>query len=114
MNAEEVKNIADQAIQQLKEAISLGKSEQLTKYFVMLDRFHRYSFGDDLLILFAEARRLPCRRLYRQKLGSYVRECEKGIVIITPMTIKPKKDREGGGPVFRFNGVDIFDVSQAA
>lgn len=51
MKAEEAKKIADQALEQLSEALSQGKSEQLTRYLAMLARFHRYSFGNILLIL---------------------------------------------------------------
>ena len=50
MKAEEAKKIADQALQNLTDALKSGKSERITQYLAMLAKFHRYSFGNVLLI----------------------------------------------------------------
>ena len=54
-----------------------------------------------------------------RKFGRFVRKSEKGIVIIAPMTIKPKEDcdqnrvsADDDKPILRFRGVHVFDVSQ--
>jgi len=116
MKAEEAKKIVDQALEQLSEALGQGKSEQLTRYLAMLARFHRYSFGNVLLILSQkpDATHVAGFNAWR-KLGRFVRKGEKGIVIIAPMTIKRKdepKPGEDDKPVLRFRGVHVFDVSQ--
>jgi len=44
MKAEQAKKIADQALEQLADALKNGRSEELTRYLAVLARFHRYSF----------------------------------------------------------------------
>ncbi|HMQ17094.1 MAG TPA: ArdC-like ssDNA-binding domain-containing protein, partial [Phycisphaerae bacterium] len=51
MKAEQAKKIADQALEQLADALAHGKSEALTRYLAMLAKFHKYSFGNVLMIL---------------------------------------------------------------
>lgn len=120
MKAEHVKAIADQALQQLAEALQNGRSEQLTRYLSMMARFHRYSFGNVLMILSQrpDATHVAGFHAWRQ-LGRFVRKGEKGIVILAPMAIKPKEDRaedaepgKADKPVLRFRGVYVFDVTQ--
>lgn len=120
MKAEEAKKIADQALQSLTDALKNGKSEQLTRYLAMLARFHRYSFGNVLLILAQrpDASHVAGFGTWKQ-MGRFVRKGEKGIVIIAPMSIRPKDDqadgtseREQAKPILRFRGVYVFDVSQ--
>jgi len=55
MNSVNIKNITNQAIEQLIEALKAGKSEALTNYLAAVAKFHRYSFQNILLI----ARQLP-------------------------------------------------------
>lgn len=120
MKAEEAKKIADQALQNLAAALTSGKSERLTQYLAMLARFHRYSFGNVLLILSQrpDATHVAGFSTWKQ-MGRYVKKGEKGIVIIAPMSIRPKDDQAEGGqeseqakPILRFRGVYVFDVSQ--
>ena len=44
MNSENIKNITNQAIEQLIEALKAGESEALTNYLAAVAKFHRYSF----------------------------------------------------------------------
>jgi hypothetical protein len=117
MKAEQAKKIADQALQQLVGAIRAGKSESLQQYLRMLGRFHRYSFGNVLMILSQnpKATHVAGFRTW-QELGRYVNKGEKGIVILAPMTIQPKEEatREGqpARPILRFRAAYVFDVSQ--
>lgn len=119
MKAEEARKIADQALQNLTDALKSGKSERLTQYLAMLARFHRYSFGNVLLILSQrpDATHVAGFSTWKQ-LGRYVKKGEKGIVIIAPMSIRPKDDdaagqqQEQARPILRFRGVYVFDVSQ--
>ena len=50
MNSESIKNITNQATEQLIEALKAGKSEALTNYLAAVAKFHRYSFQNILLI----------------------------------------------------------------
>lgn len=120
MKAEDARKIADPALKNLTDALKSGKSERLTQYLAMLGRFHHYSFGNVLLILSQkpDATRVAGFGTWKQ-MGRHVRKGEKGIVIIAPMSIRPKDDQreaardgERAKPVLRFRGVYVFDVSQ--
>lgn len=120
MKAEEARKIADQALQNLTDALKSGKSERLTQYLAMLAKFHRYSFGNVLLILSQkpDATHVAGFSTWKQ-MGRFVKKGEKGIVIIAPMSIRPKDDQaeskaegEQAKPILRFRGVHVFDVSQ--
>lgn len=119
MKAEEARKIADNALAELNDALSRGKSEQLVKYLGMLARFHRYSFGNVLLILSqkSDATHVAGFHTWKQ-LGRFVKKGEKGIVILAPMVIRPKTDGiteetgEGEKRILRFRAVYVFDVSQ--
>ena len=97
MKAEEAKKIADQALQNLTDALKNGKSERITQYLAMLARFHRYSFGNVLLILSQNpnATHVAGFGTWKQ-MGRFVKKGEKGIVIIAPMSIRPKNDKPEG------------------
>ncbi len=123
MKAEEAKKIADQALQTLADALKSGKSEQITQYLAMLAKFHRYSFGNVMLILWQrpDATHVAGFGTWKQ-MGRFVKKGEKGIVIIAPMNIRPKGETpdpepgqdqaERARPILRFRGVYVFDVTQ--
>ncbi|MFN0012163.1 MAG: ArdC family protein [Phycisphaerales bacterium] len=120
MNADDAKKIADNALKALTEELGRGRSETLTRYLATLARFHRYSFGNVMLIAVQrpDATRVAGFHAWRQ-LGRHVKKGEKGIVIIAPMLIKPKQapertDADEARPdrVLRFRGVYVFDVAQ--
>jgi hypothetical protein len=43
MNSENIKKVANQAIEQLMTALNAGRSETLTQYLAAISRFHCYS-----------------------------------------------------------------------
>ena len=117
MKAEEAKKIADQALTALADALAKGKSEALTDYLAMLARFHRYSFGNVMLILWQKPEATHVAGFTTWKdMNRFVKKGEKGIVIIAPMMIRPRDDEaadtEPKKPIMRFRGVYVFDVSQ--
>ena len=63
MNSENIKNVTNQAIEQLIEALQASKSEALKNYLAAVAKFHHYSFQNILLIA-RQSRRL------REWLGS--------------------------------------------
>lgn len=127
MNAEHARKTADHAIEQLAERLKQGHSDTLTRYLAVMARFHRYSFGNLLLIV---AQRPDATNVAGfnawKRLGRHVRKGEKGIAIFAPMRlarrqVEPNEDvtkaegsdeRTGEGTILRFRVVHVFDVSQ--
>ncbi|MCK6455309.1 MAG: ssDNA-binding domain-containing protein [Phycisphaerae bacterium] len=97
MKAEQAKKVADQALEQLSQALAAGKSEELTRYLSMLAKFHKYSFGNVMVILSQkpDATHVAGFNTWKQ-MGRYVRQGEKGIVIIAPMVFRKSENRSGG------------------
>lgn len=122
---ERVKRIADDAITRLAEALDQGRSDAMREYLGTMSRFHRYSFGNVLLIA---AQRPDATRVagFRKwlELERGVMKGEKGIAILAPMVRKARGDtspEEGAGEdeasepgkVIRgFRVVYVFDVKQ--
>jgi len=123
MKNEQAKTLADQALDQLAAALEAGHSDRLRAYLGTMARFHRYSFGNILLIAIQkpDASRVAGYQAWR-KLGRFVRKGEKGIVIIAPIvrrnheedrrevdsTAADSHDRFVAG----FKAAYVFDVSQ--
>jgi antirestriction protein ArdC len=117
MNSENIKNITNQAIEQLIEAMKAGKSEALTNYLAAMAKFHRYSFQNILLIArqCPQATRVAGFHTWRS-LGRFVKKGEKGLMILAPLVRKvestdecnPEKQSQIAG----FRAVYVFDLSQ--
>jgi N-terminal domain of anti-restriction factor ArdC len=110
------KNNHPELIEQLTEGISnLTSSEEWQRYLDFQSRFHRYSFGNVLLIAAQchEATQVAGFNAWR-KMNRFVRKGEKAIWILAPMIYK-NADAEDGEPdrVIRgFKFVPVFDVAQ--
>lgn len=117
MTNERAKALADDAITRLIELLEQGHSETLTAYLATLARFHRYSFGNALLIYFQrpDATRVAGFQTWR-KLGRIVKRGERGIAILAPCVYRRKDDEEPAGEDERqvrgFRVAHVFDVSQ--
>ncbi len=117
MKAEQAKKLTDKALEELATALDQGKSESLMAYLATVARFHRYSFGNIMLIMAQNpnATRVAGFRTWK-KLGRYVIKGQKGIVIIAPMLLS--KNDEGTSrhsddeKILRFRAAYVFDVSQ--
>ena len=117
MNLENIKNVTNQAIEQLIEALKAGKSEALTNYLAAVAKFHRYSFQNILLIArqCPQATRVAGFHTWRS-LGRFVKKGEKGLMILAPLVRKvestdecnPEKQSQIAG----FRAVYVFDLSQ--
>jgi len=77
----------------LAEQMSTGKSEMMLRYLDFAARFHRYSFGNMMLILgqCPEATRVAGIRQWN-RMGRRVRTGERGIMIFAPMAVWKKSD----------------------
>lgn len=124
MNRDEALKMSDQALQELADALKQGKSETLVKYLDFCSSFHRYSFGNCMLIVMQFPNASMVAGFGRWKdLGRFVKKGEKGIAIFAPIVGRAKKSKndanEGEEPENRearslrgFRVVHVFDVSQ--
>lgn len=114
MKAEQAKQLADNALADLTAALERGQSDNLTAYLAAMGRFHQYSWGNVLLILSQkpDAKKIAGFNAWKG-FNRFVKKGEKGIVIIAPMLIKPKEERQDEEKsILRFKAVYVFDVSQ--
>lgn len=117
MKAEEARKMTDDALARLAEALEKGKSEALTRYLSVMARFHRYSFGNLMLILSQSPEATHVAGFHTWKgLGRWVKKGEKGITIIAPMILKSRDEESrlkgDAKPIVRFKAVSVFDISQ--
>ena len=109
-----------EVLDQLREGIAaLTSSEIWTRWLQAQQRFHKYSFGNTLLITLQcpDATRVAGFRTWLQ-LGRHVRKGEKGIVILAPIAPRIRVEDENGdehviaGPAQRFRTAYVFDLAQ--
>lgn len=109
-----------QVLDQLRAGIAtLTSSEKWTQWLDAQQRFHKYSFGNTLLIALQrpDATHVAGFRTWLQ-LGRHVRKGEKGIVILAPIAPRIRVQDESGdeqviaGPAQRFRTAYVFDVTQ--
>jgi len=120
MKREHVQRMIDTALDRLAEALEQGQSDTLKAYLEMLGRFHRYSFGNVLLIAMQrpDATHVAGFRTW-QTLGRYVKSGEKAIRIFAPIIRKlaakekgDNKDTEEMKSLVAFRTVCVFDIGQ--
>lgn len=119
---ERILGIAKDSIEMLAHMLAAGKSETLLNYLKTMAKFHKYSFGNVMLIA---AQRPDATHVAGfntwKKLNRSVIKGEKGIGIMAPVVYKNKDDDElktnGDESNHRVRGfriVHVFDVSQTA
>jgi N-terminal domain of anti-restriction factor ArdC len=129
MKLEEIKNKTNESLNYLIAALESGQSEVLTEYLNAMARFHRYSFGNIMLIARQkpQATNVAGIRTWNS-LGRFVKRGEKGILILAPMVgyRKPRQEevateidstnaadeRKPEQQLYGFRAVYVFDVSQ--
>lgn len=123
MKAEDARKLTDDALDRLATALEQGRSESLTQYLAVMARFHRYSFGNILLILTQrpEATHVAGFNAWRD-LKRFVRKGERGIAIFAPMRLRVREDdgrreqpastAEPARTMLRFRVVHVFDIAQ--
>ncbi len=96
---------------------AVRESDRFREYLAFCGRFHKYSFGNQMLIWTQrpDAQLVAGFHTWRT-IGRSVRKGEKGIVILAPMAHKRKDennaDEEEGESHLYFRPVYVFDVSQ--
>jgi hypothetical protein len=125
MKRDEATKLAETALGQLALALEQGHSQALTLYLQTLARFHRYSFGNVMLIACQcpDATHVAGFHTWK-KLGRTVKKGEKGIAILAPLVRrraldaldhKPEDEQLGRDQAWTVRGfkvVHVFDVSQ--
>ena len=109
--------LIDDALTRLEDGLRAGRSAQLEAYLALCARFHRYSFGNVLLIATQCPHATHVAGFHAwKKLGRWVRKGEHGIAIIAPQPIKARRQQasESDEPEIqvRFKTVHVFDVTQ--
>ncbi|TWT51724.1 hypothetical protein KOR42_34110 [Thalassoglobus neptunius] len=108
----------DQSLETLGNELDAGKSEQLVKYLQVLSRFHRYSFGNVMLIAMQRPDATQVAGFHAwKKLGRSVKKGERGIKILAPVMRKKADDDddvedENERRLVAFRTAHVFDVSQ--
>jgi antirestriction protein ArdC len=118
MKIEQAKQIASKAIQQLSQALEKGQTESLRNYLTAVGRFHRYSFGNVMLIAFQKPTATHVAGFQKWRaFGRFVRKGEHGILVLAPIVRGKTQDSqrvetdEPLSPV-GFRAAYVFDISQ--
>jgi len=116
MKHEEAIAKVDGALAELETALAGGHSETLKRYLTFLARFHRYSFGNVMLISLQcpDATLVAGFRAWKAH-GRYVKKGARGIRILAPLVRKQQDEESDDGETRRvcgFRTVSVFDISQ--
>jgi hypothetical protein len=115
MNADALKKLTTESLNQLAALLEQGHSEQLTSLLKTMARFHRYSLHNVCLIMAQRptATRVAGFHTWRT-IGRFVRKGEKGIAILAPIVARRHQDSEDDDSrtVVGFRTAYVFDVEQ--
>lgn len=118
MKVEHAKQIARNAIEQLRQALEAGHSERLKDYLAAMARFPRYSWGNIMLIASQKPNATHVAGFQAwHKLGRFVKKGEKGILILAPIIRKRTEDNveaesDDSSVAVGFHTAYVFDISQ--
>jgi hypothetical protein len=123
MKREEATKLAERGLAELNVALKQGASDTLVRYLDILARFHRYSFGNVMLIASQKPDSTRVAGFHTWKsLGRWVKKGEQGIAILAPMVGRKRRDdtdspadEDSDGSVrqlYGFRVVHVFDISQ--
>lgn len=118
MKREDALKKVQEGLTALNEALAQGRSAELEQYLSVMGRFHKYSFGNVIMILCQNPDATHVAGFHKWlELHRYVKKGEKGIAILAPLVYKQKADDDGDSSdsdrvVRGFKVVHVFDVSQ--
>ena len=118
MKVEQAKQIASNAIEQLRQALEVGHSERLKEYLAAMARFRRYSWGNVMLIASQKPNATYVAGFHAwHKLGRFVKKGEKGILILAPIIRKKAENNVEADPdessvAVGFRAAYVFDITQ--
>jgi hypothetical protein len=121
MKLDEINRKTKEAVDYLVESLESGRSEVLVQYLAAMGRFHHYSFGNIMLIARQrpDATHVAGFRTWNS-LGRFVKQGERGILILAPMVRRKRGEREplpeetvaSDRQLLGFRAAYVFDVSQ--
>lgn len=114
MTTDQAKQLTEDALDRLMAALEQGQSDALKAYLSVMARFHKYSWGNCLLILSHRPGATHVAGFHAWlKMRRYVRKGEKGIVILAPMVGKKKTHddltEDEQTRLFGFRAAHVFD-----
>ena len=117
MNTENLKQLCDEALTKLAAALEAGHSDALKAYLSTMGRFHRYSWGNVLLIAMQKPNATNVAGFHTwRKMKRFVKKGEKGIAIFAPVVVKKRAEDEEGEDaqtrLYGFRTAYVFDESQ--
>jgi antirestriction protein ArdC len=118
MNSENIKKVANQAIEQLITALNEGRSETLTQYLAAIGRFHRYSLRNVMLIASQKPTATHVAGFHAwHKLGRFVKKGEEGILILAPIVRRKNENEQQNetdesSTAVGFRAAYVFDIAQ--
>lgn len=119
MTTDQAKTLCEQAVLRLMDAVEAGQSDALKRYLGVMSRFHRYSWGNILLIYSQRPEATHVAGFHAWlKLRRFVRKGEKGIVILAPMVGRKRScqdealEEDEQTRLFGFRAAHVFDISQ--
>ena len=118
MKVEQAKQIASNAIEQLRQALETGHSGRLKQYLAAMARFRRYSWGNVMLIASQKPNATHVAGFQTwHKLRRFVKKGEKGILILAPIIRKKAENNREAEPdepsaAVGFRAAYVFDITQ--
>ena len=118
MKVEQAKQIASNAIEQLRQALEAGHSERLKDHLAAMARFRRYSWGNIMLIASQKPNATHVAGFQAwHKLGRFVKKGEKGILILAPIVRKKAEshgatEQDESSVAVGFRAAYVFDITQ--
>jgi hypothetical protein len=118
MKVEQAKQIVSKAIEELSQSLERGHSETLRSYLAAIGRFHRYSLRNVMLIASQKPTATHVAGFHAwHKLGRFVKEGEKGILILAPIVRRKNQSAEQSetdesSTAVGFRAAYVFDISQ--
>jgi hypothetical protein len=118
MKVEQAKQIASNAIEQLRQAVETGHSERLKEYLAAMARFRRYSWHNVTLIASQKPNATHVAGFHAwHRLGRFVKKGEKGILILAPIVRKKAENNGDTEPdessvAVGFRVAYVFDITQ--
>jgi antirestriction protein ArdC len=121
MADEKLRKMAEDALSRLYAELEAGHSDAMKNYLSAMGRFHRYSWGNVLLIASQKPSATQVAGFHTwHQLGRSVKKGEKGIMIFAPMLVKEREPSPAvqsgkADPAFRlagFRSAYVFDIQQ--
>lgn len=113
MNRDDAHKLCEDSLAELANQLDSGQSDELKRFLDAVSTFHRYSYGNCLLIV----NQRPTATLVAgfhawRKRGRTVKKGERGICILAPMLRRDDDDEEGETKVRGYRAVHVFDIEQ--